>query len=108
VDRVAAVKDRNWDRPLDSRTRILVTRSSTYPITYAITLVTEHAGREHAVRTYDNAHAVDEHHAHRYIGDQKQPPTVTTGDVNDAMADAMKDLMNNWRRYVEDWKGTLR
>lgn len=101
------MKDRDWVRPLDSRTRILVTRSSAHPVTYAITLVTEHDGRERAVRTYDNAHAVDEHHVHRYIGDQKQPPTVTTGDVNGAMADAMADLMTNWRRYVEEWKDTL-
>lgn len=102
------MKDRGWVRPLDSRTRILVTRSSAYPISYAITLVTEHDGEECAVRTYDNAHAADEHHMHRYIGGQKQPPTVMTGDINEAMADAMGDLMRNWRCYVEDWKATLR
>jgi hypothetical protein len=105
---VVAVKDRRWDRPLDSASRILVTRSSALPITYAITLVTIHDGKEHAVRTYDNAHAVDEHHAHRYIGDQKQPPTVTAGDVNEAMTIAMADLLTNWRRYVEEWKRELR
>ena len=102
------MKDRSWYRRLDDRTRILVTRSSALPITYAIMLVTVHDETEHAVRTYDNAHAVDEHHAHRYIGDRKQPPIVTTGDVNKAMADAMADLLTNWRRYVEEWKGTLR
>lgn len=104
---VAAAKDRSWDRPLNRQTRILVTRSSIHPITYAITLLTEHAGKEHAVRTYDNAHAVDEHHAHRYIGDQKQAPIITTGEVNDAMASAIADLLTNWGSYVEDWKNTL-
>jgi hypothetical protein len=103
-----AVKDRSWARPLDSRTRILVTRSSVHPVTYAITLVTEHDGQEQAVRTYDNAHAVDEHHVHGYIGAQKQQPTVMIGDVNQAMSDAMADLMANWHRYVEDWKLTFR
>jgi hypothetical protein len=34
------VKDRSWYRRLDDRTRILVTRSSALPITYAITLLT--------------------------------------------------------------------
>jgi hypothetical protein len=102
------VKDRSWYRTLDDRTRILVTRSSALPIIYAITLVTVHDEAERAVRTYDNAHAVDEHHVHRYIGDQKQPPAVTTGDVNKAMAEAMGDLLTNWRRYVEEWKDTLR
>lgn len=102
------MKDRLWECPLDGKTRILVARSSAHPVAYAITLVTVHEGRDYAVRTYDNAHAANEHHVHRYIENRKQPPTVTTGGVNEAMARAMADLKANWRDYIRDWKDTLR
>jgi hypothetical protein len=52
--------------------RIVVERSSVRPVEYAIVLLAERGGVWHAVRTFDNAHASDEHHEHRYVGSEKQ------------------------------------
>jgi hypothetical protein len=101
------VKDRVRDQTLDDETRIVIARSSAHPVSYAITLVTKYADREWAVRTYDNAHAFDEHHIHSYVKDQKQPPSVMFATVNDGMARAMRELSTSWRSYVEKWKRTF-
>lgn len=96
------MKDRQWKQRLGRDARMIVRRSSAYPFEYDVRL----AYRGQTIRLYDNAHAVDEHHVHRYIGDQKQPPTITHGDVNTAFANAIAQLLANWRVYVEDWKST--
>ncbi|NLT05422.1 MAG: hypothetical protein GXY03_03835 [Solirubrobacterales bacterium] len=101
------MKDRAWIVELDQDSYILFSRSSTHPIIYAITLVTTRRGRAHAVRTYDNAHRADEHHVHRYIGQRKQPPTMTHGPVNEAMARADRDIRGNWRSYIRQWEETI-
>ncbi|MEX2023573.1 MAG: hypothetical protein WD993_00690 [Thermoleophilaceae bacterium] len=92
----------------DGQSRIVVRRSSTHPVEYAITLITRHDGRDHAVRTFDNAHDVEEHHEHRYIGSEKQPPSIVRRSVNDAMKRAEEALLAHWRAYVDEWKQTIR
>ncbi len=101
------MKDRVRDQLLDDETWIAIARSSAHPVAYAITLVAWHAGRAWSVRTYDNAHAFDEHHVHSYIRDQKQPPSVMIASVNEGMARAMSELLTHWRSYVEEWKRTF-
>jgi hypothetical protein len=47
----------------------------------------EREGEWQTVRTFDNAHAPEEHDEHRYVGSEKQAPVITHGPVNDARAD---------------------
>ena len=101
------MRDRLRVESLDDTNHIVITRSSTHPVSYAITLVTTWRGRDYAVRTFDNAHTADEHHEHRYIGPDKQPPTVESGPVNEAMVRALDRIQRNWRAYVEEWKRTV-
>jgi hypothetical protein len=81
-------------------------RSSTHPVEYAIVLLVRHEGRWQTVRTFDNAHAPEEHHEHRYVGAEKQPPIVTYGPVNDAMHEALLTLRRSWPAIVRSWEGT--
>jgi hypothetical protein len=60
--------------------------------------------RRHTLRTFDNAHAPEEHHEHRYIGSEKQEPIVTHGQVNDAMHAAELKLLRDWRDIVHEWE----
>lgn len=102
------MKDRRRTDDLDDLNQIVITRSSAHPVTYAITLVTTWKGRRYAVRTFDNAHIADEHHEHVYIGEAKQPPTITRGEVNEAMHRAIEKIEGNWRSYVDEWRRTIR
>jgi hypothetical protein len=109
LDSVAAVKDRERQIDLnDGLSRIVLRRSSTHPVEYAITLITRHDGSDYAVRTFDNAHDVEEHHEHRYVGTDKQPPSIVRGSVNDAMKRAETALLSHWRAYVDEWRQTIR
>jgi hypothetical protein len=96
-------KDRRWRRRLARDVRILIERTSTHPVEYAIILVARRDGRWHAVRTFDNAHDPQEHHEHRYVGSEKQPPIVTHGPVNEAMHAAELKLLDGWRDIVDEW-----
>jgi hypothetical protein len=78
-------KDRSRRRRVARDVRIVVERSSTHPVEYAIMLLVEHEGAWHTVRTFDNAHSPEEHHEHRYVGSEKQDPIITHGSLNDAM-----------------------
>lgn len=51
----------------------------------------------------DNAHGFDEHHAHRYVGDSKQPPVVFGGDANTVMNDTIKMFQVYWREFYDEW-----
>jgi hypothetical protein len=81
-------------------------RSSTHPVEYVIVLLVRREGRWHTVRTFDNAHAPEEHHEHRYVGADKQPPTVTYGPVNEAMHGAILTLERSWPDIVGSWEST--
>jgi hypothetical protein len=85
---------------------VVVERSSTHPVEYAIVLLVERDGDWHTVRTFDNAHAPEEHHEHRYVGPERQAPTVTNGPVNDAMHAAEVKLLGGWRDIVRSWENT--
>ena len=97
-------KDRTWTRRLAPDVRVEVERSSTHPVKYAIVLLVERDGTWHTVRTFDNAHATDEHHEHRYLGPDKMAPVVTHGPVNDAMHAAEVKLLRGWRDIVRSWE----
>jgi hypothetical protein len=97
-------KDR-WRRDrLADGILMLTTRSSTHPVEYAIVLLAFRDGRWHTVRTFDNSHAVEEHHEHRYRGDEKRPPIVTCGPVNVAMHAAETKLRRHWEAIVRSWE----
>lgn len=97
-------KDRQWRRRLADRVRMVVERSSAHPVQYAIMLLVQRDGTWRTVRTFDNAHAPEEHHEHRYIGEEKQEPTVTYGPVNDAMHAAEIKLLEGWSDIVSEWE----
>jgi hypothetical protein len=100
------VKDRRRRRRLARDVRIVIERTSSHPIEYAIMLVARRDGRWHTVRTFDNAHDPHEHHEHRYIGLEKQPPSVARGPINDAMHAAELKLLDGWRDIVDEWEHT--
>jgi hypothetical protein len=81
-----------------------IARSSVHPVKYSIVLVVRREGCWHTVRTFDNSHAVEEHHEHRYRGNEKRPPIVTYGPVNVAMSAADKKLRQSWEAIVRSWE----
>jgi hypothetical protein len=83
---------------------IVIERSSTHPVEYAVVLLAERGGEWHTVRTFDNAHGPEEHHEHHYIGAEKQEPITTRGSVNDAMHDAEVGLIAGWDDIVRSWE----
>lgn len=95
------LRDRARRRFLASDVQLVVERSSEHPIEYAIVLLVLRDGRCRTARTFDNAHDPSEHHEHRYVGLEKQPPTVTYGSVNDAMCAAELKLLRDWRDIVQ-------
>ncbi len=99
-------KDRRWELAPAPDVRIVVTRSSTHPVEYAITLVILRDGTWRTVRMFDNAHDPLEHHEHRYVGSEKQDPIVTREPVNDAMHAAEVKLRENWSDIVRSWERT--
>jgi hypothetical protein len=94
-------KDRTRRRELARDVQIIVERSSAHPVEYAIVLLVERDGTWHTVRTFDNTHATDEHHEHRYVGSDKQPPIVSYGPPNDAMH---AKLLTSWSDIVRSWE----
>jgi len=58
-----------------------------------------------AVRLWDNAHDVNEHHMHRYTQQEgKQSPEVLDFDsVNEAMAAAKEEAREGWAEIVRQW-----
>lgn len=99
-------KDRTRRRLVARDVRIVVVRSSAHPVEYAIVLLVERGGVWHTVRTFDNAHASDEHHEHRYLGSEKQPPIITHGPLNEAMYAAEIKLLEGWSDIVRSWEST--
>ena len=98
-------KDRTWRRVVAPDVQIVVERSSAHPVRYAIMLLVQRDDVWHTVRTFDNAHAPEEHHEHRYVGSEKQPPITTHGAVNDGMQAEVK-LLEGWSDIVHEWEGT--
>ena len=100
--------DALWPREvfidLDPDVRIRYGRSERPPISYAIVLETRVDGHWTAIRLWDNAHSIDEHHEHEYTSSQgKRDPIVqpfTT--VNQAMAAAMRRA--DWPTILENWR----
>lgn len=97
-------KDRTRRRELARDVQIIVERSSTHPVEYAIVLLVERDSVWHTVRTFDNAHATEEHHEHRYLGSDKQPSIVSHGPPNDAMHAAEIKLLTSWSDIVRSWE----
>jgi hypothetical protein len=99
-------KDRTRRLRLAPDVVLEVQRSSAHPVEYSIVLLCERDGEWRTVRTCDNAHATEEHHEHRYVGDKKQDPIITHGPVNDAMYAALVKLEGGWDDIVRSWEGT--
>jgi hypothetical protein len=99
-------KDRRREIALAVDVRVVVTRSSSHPVVYAIMLQALRDGEWHTVRTFDNAHEAEEHHEHRYRGPDKQDPIVTRGPVNEAMHAAEVKLREGWSDILRSWEST--
>ena len=59
-----------------------------------------------AIRLWDNAHGVEEHHEHEYTFSQgKRDPTMHPfKSVNQAMAAAMTRAAEDWPAILENWR----
>ena len=99
-------KDRYRELFLAPDAFVVLQRSSVHPVEYAIVLLVERDGVSHTVRTFDNAHAPEEHHEHRYVGLEKQAPIVTYGPVNEAMHAVEAKLRGGWSDIVRSWENT--
>ncbi len=99
-------KDRTRELFLAPDVLVVVQRSSAHPVEYAILLLVERDGVWHTVRTFDNAHAPEEHHEHRYVRSEKQAPVVASGPVNEAMRAAEVKLLGGWGDIVRSWENT--
>ena len=96
-------KDRKRELLLAADVLLVVRRSSTHPVEYAIVLLVARGGTWHVARTFDNAHSPEEHHEHRYVGYEKQPPIVTHGRINEAMHEVEVKLRGGWPDIVRSW-----
>jgi hypothetical protein len=99
-------KDRRRRIRLANDAFLVIERSSSHPVEYAMVLLVEQGGESHTVRTFDNAHHPEEHHEHRYVGAEKQPPIVTRGPVNDAMHAVETKIRAGWSDIVRSWENT--
>jgi hypothetical protein len=104
ASRGVPIKDREKTWELADDVRLFYRRSSAHPVEYAITLRVLRTGRWRTIHLFDNSHAVEEHHEHRYVGSCKQAPLVRDGDVNAAMARAMKVLFTTWQEILDTWE----
>jgi hypothetical protein len=102
------IKDRETIWELADEVFVFYRRSSSHPVEYAITLQLARDGVWHTICLFDNSHGVEEHHEHRYVGSCKQPPAITTGDVNVAMAAALNKLFTHWSQIRDAWEGGQR
>jgi hypothetical protein len=76
------------------------------PYTYAVTIEVEVAEESWtAVRLWDNADDVNEHHLHRYTQQEgKQSPEILEfNSINEAMAAAKKEAREGWAEIVRQW-----
>jgi hypothetical protein len=94
------------DLSLDPDVRIRYSRTERPPIRYAIVLEMGIDREWTAIRLWDNAHGVDEHHEHEYTFSQgKRDPTVHHfKSVNQAMAAAMTLAAEHWPTILENWR----
>lgn len=83
---------------------VIVERSSSHPVRYAIMLAVWRRGVWQTIRAFANAHAPDEHHEHAYVGLSKCPPVISYGPVNEAMHAAEVKLRASWRDIVIEWE----
>jgi hypothetical protein len=74
-------KDRSREERPAADVRISITRSSTHPVEYAVVLLARREGRWHTVRVFDNAHDPEEHHEHRYVGEEKVACRESWADI---------------------------
>jgi hypothetical protein len=86
--------------------RIRYGRSEQIPIRYAIVLETRVESEWTAVRLWDNAHYVEEHHEHEYTrrSGKRDPVVRRFMSINEAMADAMRRAAEDWPAMVETWR----
>lgn len=97
-------RERFWD--LADGVRAFYQRTSAHPVEYAITLRILRGGRWRTIHLFDNAHGVDEHHEHSYVGSCKQAPVVCDCDANAAMAAALETLFTMWPQILDAWEQT--
>ncbi len=76
-------KDRMRELLLAPDVLIVVRRSSAHSVEYAILLLTERDGEWHTVRTFDNAHAREEHHT---FPATKSGPLMSSGAISRRVA----------------------
>jgi hypothetical protein len=95
----SVTKDRTRRRELARDVQIVVERSSTHPVEYAIVLLVERDGAWHTVRTFDNAHAPTEHHEHRYVGSDKQPTNRLAWAAESGDARSRDQAIDELERY---------
>ena len=76
------------------------------PVSYAITLEILEDGEWMAVRLWDNADAVDEHHEHEYTraGGKQAPAVLDFSTPNDAMAAAIEKAKAKAPEIVRQWR----
>lgn len=77
------------------------------PYTYAVTVEVEVAEESWtAVRLWDNADDVNEHHLHRYTQQEgKQSPEILEfKSINEAMAVANDEAREKGKEIVEQWR----
>jgi hypothetical protein len=100
----------DWPREvfidLEVGIRIRYSRSERPPIRYAIVLETWIDGGWTAIRLWDNAHSVGEHHEHAYTSsDGKRDPIVHPfHSVNQAIAAAIARAAEDWPAILDSWR----
>jgi hypothetical protein len=94
---------RTWRLELREDVAIIAKRSAGSSFTYSIVLVVRRDNVWQAIRTFDNAHEVNEHHDHRYVGSERQQPIISYGPETIAMGSTMVTLREQWADIVNEW-----
>lgn len=91
------------------KVQIMLCRTSSMPIVYAVMLRVMRNGSWETVVVADNTHEHDgkqtvaPHHYHEYIDGEKQegkPLPFQPKDVNEAMSGVMKCFRSNWKEFA--------
>jgi hypothetical protein len=71
--------------------------------TYSVVLTAWRDGREHTVRSYDNAHGQNEMHRHTLSGGKQPAEVFHHGSASEAMNAAWDEIKTGYEEMIAGW-----
>lgn len=73
-------------------------------VDYAIVLLAREHGLWHAVRVYDNTHAVNDMHRYNRDGVKQPAETFHHGSAGEAMRSALDTIRDGYSEMIDSWR----